>query len=191
MKQQSLRKITWILGMLIVGLVGVNILLLRQNLQMRTQLSELQPQKLAVGDFIQSFTAKDLKEEAVSIDFSNNSKKRFLFYFTPTCIYCKQQFPEWKELISQMKDKNVQVIGIVSEDEQKEKIEKYLNTFNCGMNSETPLQVLFVPNEILKKYKFNLTPITILLSADGKVEQFWLGKWKEEDKILALNLIKN
>lgn len=191
MKQQSSRKITRIFWLLIVGLVSVNILLLWQNRKMRTQLSKRQPEKLEIGDFVHSFTAKDLKGETVSIDFSDKSKKRVFLYFTPTCLYCKQQFPEWKELLFQAKDKNVQVLGIVNEDESKETIEKYLNSFNCGMNSENPLQVLFVPEEILQKYKLNLTPTTVLLSADGRVEQYWLGKWKDADKIHALNLNKN
>jgi len=191
MKQQFSRKINWIFGILIIGLISVNILLLWQNLQMRTQLNKRQPQTLAIGDFVQSFTAKDLKGETVSVDFSDNSKKQFLLYFTPTCIYCKQQFPEWKKLLLQTKHRNVRVLGIVSENEKREIIEKYLNSFDCGMNSETPLQVLFVPDETLQNYKLNLTPTTILLANDGKVEQSWVGKWKDADKILALNSLKN
>ena len=79
----------------------------------------------------------------------------------------------------------------MSENEKKEEIEKYLNTFDCGINSETSLQVLFVPNETLQNYKLNLTPTTILLSDDGKVEQNWIGKWTGTDKILAFNLLNN
>lgn len=97
MNHQFLGKIVWIFGALIIGLISVNILLIRQNLLMRTQLSRGQPQKLAIGDNVQSFSAKDLSGKTVSIDFSDNSRKRFLLYFTPTCPYCKQQFPEWKE----------------------------------------------------------------------------------------------
>jgi len=36
-----------------------------------------------------------------------------------------------------------------------------------------------------------LTPTTVLLSDDGKVEQNWTGKWKDSDKTLALASIKN
>ena len=158
---------------------------------MRTQLSKRQPEKLEIGDFVHNFTAKDLRGETISIDFSDKSKKRVFLYFTPTCVYCKQQFPEWKDLLFQAKDKNVQVLGIVNEDENKETIEKYLNSFNCGTNSENPLQVLFVPEETLQKNKLKLTPTTILLSANGRVEQYWLGKWKDADKIRALKLVEN
>ena len=191
MKHQFSSKIIWIFGILILGLVAVNALLLQQNLQMRTQLSKSQPQKLEIGDKVPSFVAKDLTDKTVNVEFSHNSEKRFLLYFTPTCPYCKQQFLEWKELISQVRGKNIEVIGIVSENEKKEEIEKYLNTFDCGVNSETSLQVLFVPNETLQNYKLNLTPTTILLSDDGKVEQNWIGKWKGTDKILAFNLLNN
>lgn len=191
MKYRFLRKTDWVFGILIIGLASINILLLWQNLQMRTQLSKPLPQKLAIGESVQNFSAKDLNDKTVSVDFSNNSKKRFLLYFTPTCPYCRQQFPEWKELISQAKDKDIEIFGIVSENENKEALEKYLNSFDCGLKSETPLQVLFISNETLRDYKLSLTPTTIFLSNDGKVEQNWIGKWKESDKNLALGLLRN
>ena len=89
MKHQFSSKIIWIFGILIIGLVSVNALLLQQNLQMRTQLSKSQPQKLEIGDKVPSFVTKDLTDKTVNVEFSHNSEKRFLLYFTPTCPYCK------------------------------------------------------------------------------------------------------
>lgn len=191
MKNLQPKKLLVVLGLFIGFLVVLNVLLLKQNLQMRSQLEKYQPQKLKVGESVQSFTAKDLNGETVNISFSDNSKKRFLLYFTSTCPYCKQQFPEWKQLISQAKEKNIEVLGIVSENENKEALKEYLNTFGCGIESETPLQVLILPNKTLQDYKLSLTPTTVLLSNDGKVEQNWIGKWKESDKNLALSLLEN
>lgn len=178
MKMHWIRKnlISISLWGIITLLVLVNVLLLQQNSSLRSELERYQPPKLETGDKVSGFAAKNLNGETVRIDFSKNTNKRFLLYFTPTCQYCKQQFPEWKELILQSKDKNIELFGIVSENESKATIEKYLNSFDCGENSETPLQVLFVSNEILKNYKLNLTPTTILVSADGIVEQSWVGK---------------
>lgn len=191
MKNLQPKKPLTVLWMFIVILIVLNVLLLQQNLQMRSQLDKYQPQKLKIGEIVENFTAKDLNGETVNVSFSDNSKKRFLLYFTSTCPYCKKQFPEWKELISQAKDKNTEVLGIVSENENKESLEKYLNSFDCGMKSETPLQVLFVSNETLRDYKLNLTPTTVLLTEDGKVEQNWVGKWRESDKNLALASLNN
>lgn len=175
--------------LIIVALLICNIALLKQNFQLRSQLEFYQPQNLKIGDRVQNFSGKNLNGEIIKIDFSDTSKKRFLLYFTPTCKYCKQQFPEWKDLISQAKDKNIEVFGVVSENENKEAIENYLNSLDCGTSSATPLQLLFIPNETLRNYKLSLTPTTILLSGNGIVEQNWIGKWKETDKNLALNLL--
>lgn len=191
MNYQFLRKTIWVFGILIVGLIIVNVLLIRQNTQMRDELRKFQPKKLEKGEIFQDFVAKDLNADQVKINFSENSPKRFFLYFTPSCRYCKQQFPEWKELILQAKDKHIEIFGLVNEDENKEAIEKYLTSFGCGMNSESPLQILFVSSEILQKYKLNLTPTTVLISPDGTVEQSWIGKWKEIDKNFALNQFDN
>ncbi len=191
MNHQFLRKTIWLLGILVVGLAIVNVLLIRQNAQMRNELSKQQPQKLEKGDVFQNFVAKDSNGNQININFSENSPKRFLLYFTPSCPYCKHQFPEWKELISQAKDKNIEVLGVMSENEDKKAIENYLNSFDCGIDSSTPLQVLFVPDETLRNYKLSLTPTTLLLSGNGIVEQSWIGKWNETDKNLALNLLND
>lgn len=161
---------------IIILLLLVNVLLLRQNSAMRSELERYQPPKLEVGDKVFGFAAKTLNDETVHLDFSKNANRRFFLYFTPTCQYCKQQFPKWKEIISQAKDKNIEVFGVVSETESKEAIEKYLESLDCGENSKTPLPILFVSNEILRNYKLNLTPTTILVSPDGIVEQSWIGK---------------
>ena len=189
MKSLTPKKILVIPGIFVGFLVVLNVLLIKQNLQMRSQLERYQPQRLKIGETIQDFTAENFNGETVKVNFSGNSKKRFLLYFNSTCPYCKKQFPEWKELISQAKDKNIEVLGIVSEDENKEVLEEYLNSFDCGLKSETPLPVLFISNHTLRDYKLSLTPTTVLLSGDGKVEQNWVGKWNESDKSLALNSI--
>lgn len=193
MNSEVVRKsrLQFVLWTVLVLLALTNTLFLWQNQQLKAQIEKSQPQRLKIGESVQGFTAKDLNDKTVNINFSGNSKKRFLLYFTPTCTYCKQRFPEWKELISQAKDKNIEVLGIVSENENKGALEKYLNSFDCGLKSEIPLQILFISNETLRDYKLSLTPTTVLLSGDGKVEQNWIGKWKESDKNFALSLLKN
>jgi peroxiredoxin len=184
------QRYSW-LGLIVFALGISNVALIWQNLQMRSQLQQNEPQKLEIGDRIQNFSAKGLKGESIEINFSENSKKRFLFFFTSTCPYCKEQFPDWKELILRAKDKNIEIFGIVSESEKNAEIEKYLDSFGCGTKSETPLQILFVSNKILQDNKLTLTPTTILLSGDGQVERNWTGKWKESDKTLAMAQLKN
>lgn len=159
-----------------IPLLLLNILLLRQNSDLRSQLESFHPARLKAGDKVSGFIAKNLNGETISFNYLENNNKRILMYFAPTCQYCKQQFPKWREVINHSKENHLDAFGIVHEGENSQEIKKYLDDFNLGMSSESPLQVLFVSDETLKSYKLNRTPTTILVSEDGIVEQSWVGK---------------
>jgi len=54
--------------LIIILFTVFNIALLRQNLQMRSQLESYQPKELKIGDKVQGFVAKNLNGESVNID---------------------------------------------------------------------------------------------------------------------------
>jgi thiol-disulfide isomerase/thioredoxin len=164
-----------------------NFFLIFQNLKLRSDLDKFKVPQLEIGNMFETFQAKDSNSNIISVEFSENSSKRFFLYFTPTCKFCKEQFPIWKEFIQKAKEQNIEVYGIVSENDNHEDVEKYLESFDLGMNSPIPLKVIFVSDEILLKYKLVQTPITIQVYKFGKVENVWIGKWKngEKDTIIS------
>ena len=70
-----------------------------------------------------------------------------------------------------MKD-HYQVLGVVSEAEDKKKVADFLRSVECDS-----LPVLFVPNKMLEAYKLTMTPISLVVRNTGEVEKSWLGKW--------------
>ncbi|HEV2707557.1 MAG TPA: hypothetical protein VGV59_16690 [Pyrinomonadaceae bacterium] len=77
----SVAKATWVvLALLFI----TNILLLRQNLQLRARLSRLQPELAKVGDKLSPLAARGLSDETVNVRYTGEGPKRVLMYFTPT-----------------------------------------------------------------------------------------------------------
>jgi len=77
---------------LIIILAGSNVLLLRQNLQLRNLLKKFEPDQLKAGDKLESFSAFGLHGENVAIDFANDAPRRVLLFLSSDCPYCREQF---------------------------------------------------------------------------------------------------
>ncbi|HEX8567663.1 MAG TPA: redoxin domain-containing protein [Pyrinomonadaceae bacterium] len=145
---------------------------------------------MQIGETVQPFSGIGLSGERIEIDYSNNSKKRLFLYFAPSCKYCGQQFPDWKEMLKQISSDQIEVFGIVSENEKQSEVDNYLHSFDCDSDSATPLRVIFASTETLQNYKLNVTPTSLLISPNGKSEKVWTGKWNNNEKENAFALIK-
>ena len=165
-------------AMLIV-LAVVNALLIRQNFQMRDRLDQLKPKILQPGDKVESFSAQGLHGEPINMNYMGETK-RVLLYFTPACPYCQEQFPYWQEILRRANGNHFQVLGIVSESEDKSKVDEYLRSVGCES-----MRVAFVPNSLLKSYKLSMTPTTLVIANEGKVENAWAGKWNSDSLAAA------
>ena len=75
----------------------VNLLLIKQNLQLRKQLAaggrtiDLTTHFLQPGDFVTSVTATDLDGRPYQLDYKKDGRQRLLLFFSPNCPYCQQQ----------------------------------------------------------------------------------------------------
>lgn len=166
----------WIL---VVVLGITNVMLLQQNRAMRQRLKPVGPAVLQEGDRVSAFAARDLEGDLLTITYSGRGPKRILFYFTPTCRFCVKQFAYWRNIISQIDSARFEVIGIVNDLEDIPKLKSFLNEMKCSRESATPLKVMLVPDEMLLNYKLTLTPLTMIVSNNGIVEQAWVGLWDE------------
>lgn len=68
---------------MIIILAVVNVLLIRQNLQMRGRLDQFKPKVLKSGYKVQPFSAPGLHDELISVDYTGETK-HVLLYFTPS-----------------------------------------------------------------------------------------------------------
>ncbi len=178
MSQKLSRVGVWIL---LAALAITNVLLIRQNLQMRREIEKYEPRTLNVGERLPSFTAKGLDGAPVEVSYAANSRKKVLLYFTPTCPFCREQFAYWREMLERIDTNCFEVIGLVNELEDKTKLQNYLHFVNCSSESPTPLRVALIPDTVRDRYMLTSTPITLVLAADGTVEQNWAGRWTDDE----------
>src|SRR5687768_6231654 len=108
------------LSVALIVLLGLttaaDILLLRQNLQLRNQLVD-NSDNPEIGMSLRSFVTKDLEGQAVQLGDTGAGRKRVYMYFTPTCKYCREQFQYWKTIVKEASNHNLEVIGLVRESE--------------------------------------------------------------------------
>ena len=176
-----------LLGMLLFLIIS-NVLLLRQNLQLRAQITGTQPVVLQPGDKVPEFAAVNLNGENVDVKYKGEGPKRILLYFTPTCPYCREQFAYWREIIGRADSSRFEVLGLARTAEDKSRLEDYLRLVNCASDSQTPLRIALIPEAVRRDYKFSATPITVIVANDGTVEKQWVGRW-DAQAVTDANLI--
>lgn len=181
------------LWLMLLALAVSNVLLLRQNLQMRAALTKAAPDFLQAGERVSPFVAIGLREERIEVNYAGAGRMRVLLYFTPGCRYCREQFPYWRELIAHADHDRFEVLGVAADGEDRAKLEDYLRSFNCAGDSLTPLRVALVPDAVRRAYKLSATPITMLVAGNGTVEKVWTGRWDakaiaEANSLFGLNL---
>lgn len=104
-----------------------------------------------------------------------------LLYFTPSCPFCREQFVYWREMLARPGASRYEVIGLVSDREDRDRLRQYLETVGCPAESPTPLRVALIADAVRDHYLLDSPPITLVISGDGMVEQSLIGRWDESD----------
>ncbi|HXQ69098.1 MAG TPA: TlpA disulfide reductase family protein [Pyrinomonadaceae bacterium] len=178
-----LRK-TWLPVGVILLLAIINVLLIRQNLDLRQQLAaggrtlDLTTNVLKPGDVVATVTATDLDGRPYQLEYKKDGRHRLLLFFSPNCPYCEQQSPLWRDLLNNVDKDRFNVVGVVSDREDRQSVAAHAELAGY-FTTKTPLPVVFFDNESLGSYKLTATPTTLLIDEDGKVEHAWVGKWDE------------
>jgi peroxiredoxin len=168
----------------LLGVMGVaNILLVRQNLQLRRSIEGTRPERLAVGDKVPSFTAVGLSGESINVAYNSQEQDKLLFFFTPSCPFSRQQFPGWLDLVKRTDKRKVEVIGLAADAEDTVKLREYLHEVSSTHPPGITFPTAIVSKEVRRKYKLSETPLTLLIASDGTVKEVWAGKW--DSKVLA------
>lgn len=168
---------------LILSLMAVNLLLIKQNFELRRQLIGFgrkaeTTNTLKAGERVNSIVGTDLNGQPFEVKYNQEGRRHLLLYFSPNCLYCVQQASLWRELLDKVDDKRINVVGVVSEREDRQSI--FAHAEGAGyFKTKTPLPVVLFNDASLAHYKLTATPTTLLIDDDGKVEHAWVGKWDE------------
>jgi peroxiredoxin len=152
-----------------VVLLAANIALLRQNRQLKAQMS-LPPPTLeaAAGAQMPDLKGFDPDGKPVEIDYGKDPRKVLVLVFSPTCPFCEQNWPKWEQVISSMDRSVVRPVGVDVTSTSKAPF--------LAQHQLTGLPVFEkVEPKVMMDYHFQLTPQTLLIDGDGKVEKVWTG----------------
>ena len=152
-----------------VVLLAANIALIHQNSQLKAQLSLPPPvMEAAAGAQVPDLRGVDLEGKPVEVLYGKDSRKVLVLVFSPTCPFCDQNWPKWQQVISSLDRSAVRPVLV-----------DVTSTTTAGFVSQHQLSSLPV---ILKAdpratvdYRMHLTPQTILVDPNGKVEKVWTG----------------
>ena len=171
----------WTIGLIVI-LCTVNVLLIKQNLDLRRQLAtggrtlDLTTNFLQPGDVVSAVTATDLEGRPYQLDYKKDGRQRLLLFFSPNCAYCEQQSPFWRDLLDKVDSNRVMVVGVLSDQEDKQLVSAHAEGAGY-FKTKTPLSLVFFDSESLGSYKLTATPTTLLINDEGLVEHAWIGKW--------------
>lgn len=185
MEQKKSQRTHLLLGAMLLALAACNALLIVQNLRLRAELSRYEVKAPQAGEKLRPFKAAGLDGRPVEVSFGGGGPKRVLLFFTPTCRYCHEQFPYWRELLSEADPNRFEIIGVVSQAEQRAEIEAYLRSVGFSGEAGPAMRVAFVPDEVRESYKLFSTPITLVVASDGTLEKAWRGRWSPRDLAAA------
>lgn len=152
-----------------VVLLTANIALIHQNSQLKAQLSLPPPvMEATAGTQVPDLKGVDLEGKPVEVLYGKDSRKVLVMVFSPTCPFCDQNWPKWQNVISSLDRSTVRPVLV-----------DVTSTTTEGFVSQHQLTSLPV---ILKAdpratmdYRMHLTPQTILVGPNGKVEKVWTG----------------
>lgn len=169
---------------LILALIVVNLLLVKQNLAPRRQLSGVgrkaeTPDALKAGDTVAPIAGTELNGQPFEVKYQKEGRRHLLLYFSPGCSYCVQQASQWREVLNKVNDGRIGVVGVVSDREDKQAVPAHAEGAGY-LKTRTPLPIAFFDNDSLTRYKLTATPTTLLIDDGGKVEHAWVGKWDQE-----------
>lgn len=165
---------------LALSLVGMNFALVKKNRSLRNLNRVYETNRhLSVGQRVPSLSGTDLTGTSVTLSYVSGAPKTLLLIFARSCPACDLNWAGWQNILRRLGTANVRSVGISLEN--RGLTTQYLR--ETGMNKA---EALILPDGAsVLSYKFQLTPQTILVGSDSRVEGIWSGvlEQKQLDEI--------
>ena len=161
--------------LLLLALLVINAALIIQNRSLRSFQVIANRTGLKAGSVAPTLAGLDIDGNKLAFAFGgNNHVKSILFVLSPRCAYCEKNMSNWKAITNRIDSKSYRIIAVslVSEG-LKEYLEKHQM---AGISVIAELD----PRST-EAYGFNLTPQTLLIDSDGRVENIWTGILEPND----------
>jgi hypothetical protein len=150
-------------------LILTNSLLMQQNRQLKAAINEEgRSLELSQGTYLPPIDGLDTEGKPLSLSYEGESLKTLLFIFSPGCKACRDNMRNWQTIRKQMDEKSVRVAAVsIFTEGTKQYVARY------GLSDLTVMADVDAKDRA--SYKLALTPQTILISPEGRVERVWTG----------------
>ena len=181
--EKKVRRIPLFAMALVLALSIFNVLLITQNLSLRRQLKsagriDAGANSLRPGERVTPIAGTDLNGQPYQLRYEKDGRRQVLLFFSPSCPYCVQQGPIWRQMLNGIDPNRFNVVGIVGDREDKQELANHAEVLGY-FKTRIALPVVSVNDETLARYKLTATPTTLLIDGSGKVEHAWVGKWDQ------------
>ena len=170
------KKGTILLMVLILTLLVLNVSLIIQNRNLRS-LTTVTKRSMVLkeGTIVPAISGLDLNGNKISLNYQDDPRKAIMLVFSPRCAYCTENMPNWQSIAQSIDPKLYRVMAVsVTSDGVKEYVAK--NGF-----PNVPIIADVEPRSRVA-YEMNVTPQTILIDSQGRVEKIWVGLIKPDER---------
>lgn len=160
--------------LLVTALIALNASLIIQNRSLRAAAGTRSP-VLHPGTIVPSLSGKDLDGKNFTLSYSNDPRKVVLLVFSPRCGFCNRNMPNWKAMLQGIDRNSYRIVAVsIISDGVKEYVSQQKLT-------DIPIIAEVDPKSRVS-YEMNVTPQTMLINSDGKVEKLWIGLFGPDDR---------
>jgi peroxiredoxin len=161
---------------LVVGLCATNVMLIKQNRELKAAIarSVKQPEYLKAGETVPPLVARTLTGERVEVDYTA-AARTVLLVFSPQCSACDAVVPYWRDIEGACARNGYQIWGVSLGDGPGTL--SFLRSHSLNVDSFVDLAP-----ETINLYKLSLTPLTLVVDQQGKVQRIWAGILSKESK---------
>lgn len=161
--------------LVVVGIILLtsNIFLMLKNIQLKKKVDESKLFITEEGYHFANLKFHELDGHEEIVNFSDKRLKTLLLVFSPSCNYCVQQYPSWKELAGNIDYNHWRILAVTSEDNY-DKIRTHIEAHKLSN-----IKVGSMSKEDMRQARMLFTPMTLIVDTNGDVKKVWPGLWKK------------
>lgn len=166
------RKYFILLLVLCIAMTGANLYVLRVNKALRDYVTS-NARAVQEGTVVSTISGLGIDDNPVSVSTARN-KATVVMVFSPTCPYCKKNWPAWASLIHQTTNPSINFVLV---DITSTVTHQFLETKQI---ERTQVIRKLDPAQFVA-LNLNLTPQTIVIGSDSKVREVFTGAMTPEE----------
>jgi peroxiredoxin len=157
-----------LVSLLVIALIVMNAGLVLQNRKLKKSGGDPRTIVLNEGKLVPSLSGVDINGNRLTLDYGNDHRRAVVLVFSPHCSFCTKNMPNWTAIAQGLDRKAYRIIAVSI---LSEGIKEYVAQHEL---KDVPIIAEVDPKSRVS-YEMTVTPQTILIDYDGKVEKVWTG----------------